>query len=75
MVYTERAETAAVSRAISHVTFLKRKKREKKGKKRGEKQQPGKLQSLIQNHMQQGRSELARERRIALRKSESTSSS
>ena len=72
MVYTERAETAAVSRGTSHVTTKQRCKYttwvdiqnalcKKKKKTR---------RSVAYNHMQQEGSESAQEQRIALYKSD-----
>ena len=63
MMYTERAETAAFSRGTSHITTQQR---FKYTTWLDIQTRYTKLQSLVENHMPQDRSESARERRIAL---------
>ena len=70
MVYTERAETAAVSRGTSHITSKQRYNNLYLTSVGIPKTRYKNLQSLIVNHTRQGRGESVRTWRIALYKSD-----
>ena len=70
MVYTERAETAAVSRGTSHVTTKQSCKYTTWVDIQNALCTQKTRRSVVYNHMQQEGSESAREQRIALYKSD-----